>query len=420
MAIGAVVIFAVCYAIYMDWRSDKLESQLDARQEAVYGELLEGMDSLESKLYKLSLLPNSAKTPELLADIWRQTGELAGYFSAVSLGAEIDGQVLNFLNQSGDYAKQLFLQAASGGQLEEQDAGQIEQMQNACEKLGEKLEQAWEAGYSAQVQISEYFLEDARYVEQFSAQEYPHLIYDGPFSQSLETAPALAGATKVSKEQAQKTAEEFAGTALQFVGYSAADKVPFFTFCGQDGQNVAVSELGGEILFWNISHETDISVAPTEQKAEELKAVALDFLEQKGYPQCELSYAQYYGGDALLNLVPLQDGVRLYPDLIKIWVQADGMKVVGMDASAYVKNHRQRTFEEAVALHDARAALPAQVAETDWAMALVPRQTGEEVYCFEFFCNYKQRDAIVYVNTADASVEDILEILHVNNGTLTR
>ena len=115
------MIFAVCYAIYMDWRSDKLESQLDARQEAVYGELLEGMDSLESKLYKLSLLPNSAKTPELLADIWRQTGELAGYFSAVSLGAEIDGQVLSFLNQSGDYAKQLFLQAASGGQLEEQD-----------------------------------------------------------------------------------------------------------------------------------------------------------------------------------------------------------------------------------------------------------------------------------------------------------
>ena len=102
------MIFAVCYAIYMDWRSDKLESQLDARQEAVYGEVLEGMDSLESKLYKLSLLPNSAKTPELLADIWRQTGELAGYFSAVSLGTEIDGQVLSFLNQSGDYAKQLF------------------------------------------------------------------------------------------------------------------------------------------------------------------------------------------------------------------------------------------------------------------------------------------------------------------------
>ena len=46
------MIFAVCYAIYMDWRSEKLESQLDARQEAVYGELLEGMDSLESKLYK--------------------------------------------------------------------------------------------------------------------------------------------------------------------------------------------------------------------------------------------------------------------------------------------------------------------------------------------------------------------------------
>ena len=155
---------------------------------------------------------------------------------------------------------------------------------------------------------------------------------------------------------------------------------------------------------------TDISVIPTEAKAEEIRKSAEQFLSAKGYPGCELSYAQYYGGDALLNFVPLQDGVRLYPDLLKVWVQVDSMQVVGLDASAYVKNNRPRTLEQTAALHDARAVLPAEAAETDCAMAVIPKESGIEVYCYEFFCNFSGRDAIVYVNAKNGSVEDILRL----------
>lgn len=416
----AVVIAATCYAYFTDRRSDKLEQQLNARQEAMYGEVVEGIASLESKLYKLSLLPNSAQTPGLLADIWRQTGELTGYLSAITLGPEIDGQLYAFLNQAGDYAKQLFLRSAGGKTLEQQDTSQILQLQTACSQLEDKMENAWQAGYIADMEISAFVGLESGYTDDFSAQEYPRLIYDGPFSENRESAPALADAKKVTQEQALKIARQFAGAEASFAGYRGEAEVPFFSFSLEGGGSIAVAEQGGGVLFWNLPRATDISVIPTEAKAEEIRKSAEQFLSAKGYPGCELSYAQYYGGDALLNFVPLQDGVRLYPDLLKVWVQVDSMQVVGLDASAYVKNNRPRTLEQTAALHDARAVLPAEAAETDCAMAVIPKESGIEVYCYEFFCNFSGRDAIVYVNAKNGSVEDILEIVHVNNGTLTR
>lgn len=416
----AVVIAATCYAYFTDRRSDRLERQLSARQEAVYGEMVEGVASLESKLYKLSLLPNSAQTPGLLADIWRQTGELTGYLSTITLGAEIDSQLYAFLNQAGDYAKQLFLRTAGGKTLEQQDAGQILQLQTACGQLEDKLESAWQAGYVADVEISAFFTLESGYTEDFSAQEYPRLIYDGPFSENRESAPALADAPKVNQEQALKIARQFAGVEPSFAGYRGEAETPYFSFSLEGGGSIAVAERGGGVLTWSLPRPTDISVLPTEAKAEEIRKSAAAFLSAKGYPDCELSYAQYYGGDALLNFVPLQDGVRLYPDLIKVFVQVDSMRVVGIDASAYVKSNRPRGLEQTVALHDARSVLPTEAAETDCAMAVIPKESGIEVYCYEFFCNFSGRDAIVYVNAKDGSVEDILEIVHVNNGTLTR
>ena len=416
----AIVISATCYAALADRRTARLEQQYAAQQEAAYGELIQGIASLEGKLYKLSLMPNSAQTPGLLADIWRQTGELNGYLSALNLGEDIDQAIFSFLNQAGDYAKQLFLHSAGGGTLEQEDAGQILKLQGACAQLEQNLEGAWQAGYAADGVLVSFFPADSGYTENFSAQEYPRLIYDGPFSESLESAPALKNAAKVSQEQAQQLAEEFAGESLEFVSYNKEAKVPFFSFAGQSGTAISVAEQGGGILSWSVPRQTDISIQPTEQRAEELKQVGLEFLKQKGYPDAELSYAQYYGGDALLNFVPLQDGVRLYPDLIKLWIRADEMQVVGMDAWAYVKNHKQRSFAQGISLAEARAQLPAAAKETDCAMAVIPKETGEEIYCCEFFCDYADRQAILYLDAADGSVEDILEIVHVNDGVLTR
>ncbi len=115
----------------------------------------------------------------------------------------------------------------------------------------------------------------------------------------------------MTQEQALKIARQFAGAEASFAGYRGEAEVPFFSF---SWKAAAASQWQSRAAACSseFTRATDISVIPTEAKAEEIRKSAEQFLSAKGYPGCELSYAQYYGGDALLNFVPLQDGVRLY------------------------------------------------------------------------------------------------------------
>ena len=50
-----------------------------------------------------------------------------------------------------------------------------------------------------------------------------------------------------------------------------------------------------------------------------------------------------YDGLAVINFVALQDGVLLYPDLVKVQVRMDTGEIVGMEANNYLMNHTVRT-----------------------------------------------------------------------------
>ena len=90
---------------------------------------------------------------------------------------------------------------------------------------------------------------------------------------------------------------------------------------------------------------TQTDILPTPEQVPQLTQVAKAFMEGRGYPTMQPAYAQYYAGAAVVNLVPEQDGVLLYPDLVKVWVDVATMQVIGIDAHNYMVNHCTRTFD---------------------------------------------------------------------------
>ncbi len=60
-----------------------------------------------------------------------------------------------------------------GKTLEQQDTSQILQLQTACSQLEDKMENAWQAGYIADMEISAFVGLESGYTDDFSAQEYP-------------------------------------------------------------------------------------------------------------------------------------------------------------------------------------------------------------------------------------------------------
>ena len=83
-----------------------------------------------------------------------------------------------------------------------------------------------------------------------------------------------------------------------------------------------------------------------------------------------------YGGTAELAFVPVQEGVRLYSDLIRVRVCESRGRVVGMDALMYRLNHHERKIgtprEEAQIAEYLSPRLKVQSAH----LALVPVRAG--------------------------------------------
>ena len=65
----------------------------------------------------------------------------------------------------------------------------------------------------------------------------------------------------------------------------------------------------------------------------------------RGYGSMEMSYYSFYDGILTVNYAAVQNGVILYPDLIKLQLSAKDGAVIGLEAAHYLMNHAERTIE---------------------------------------------------------------------------
>ena len=158
---------------------------------------------------------------------------------------------------------------------------------------------------------------------------------------------------------------------------------------------------------------------PTDEKYEALTKVAQQYLIDKGYGDTESSYAQFYGGMAVINLAVLQDDVVLYPDLIKVWVDIAKGEVAGIDTNNYLMSHKTRRLKKPkLSELQAKKNINSDIEIENVRLALIPMENGAEILCYEFTGTINDNDYIIYVNAETGIEEDILMIKHTNEGTL--
>lgn len=257
----------------------------------------------------------------------------------------------------------------------------------------------------------------------------PELIYDGPFAdQMINRKPVGLTGKNVDLEGAKKAAIEFLGKnkVRNIQAFEQGEnmddmRIPAYTFQVEDSNArdsvtyISVSRQGGKVLNLNnprSAGEKTLTIEEGQQKA-------LEFLESKGFKNMEPNYNLRYDGTVLYNFVYTQNGVTIYPDLIKVKVALDNGEIVGFDAAAYYLNHQERNLNQ-VSLTEAEAR---KMVKTDFdidsiRLALIPKGKNE-VQCYEFKGKYDGADYIVYINAETGQEEQILQIIQNENGTLT-
>ena len=218
-------------------------------------------------------------------------------------------------------------------------------------------------------------------------------------------------------EEAQAQLTAFIGSVeeIQFTG-EASSPVPTYEFSlTSNGYSLSagVTKQGGRVLY--LLSNSDVT--ETRYTAEELLDTARAFLIEKGFGAMEMSYYSRFDGILTVNYAAVQDGVVLYPDLIKVQVSMRDGAIIGMEAGNYLRNHVAR--ELAIRAHGGRghSRLGAQLTPLAVRLCVIPVGTGEAL-CYEIRATDGADTFLSYIDAQTGAERELMQVVSDDSGTL--
>ena len=259
--------------------------------------------------------------------------------------------------------------------------------------------------------------------------EYQGLIYDGAYSEHIESAEkkGLVG-EDIDEEKAKQIATDFIGNdrivKLESLGFIENGDIPVYEFSVsiKDGNpnnpaNISIAKKGGHIVLMNYNREIQAEVLSFEQADE----IGKNFLESRGIESMKSTYYLKQGGSITINYAYTQDNITVYPDLIKLKIALDNGEILGFETSGYLNNHTARNIETPkIGIDEAKENLNKNLEITSEGLAIIPTEWKTEILCYEFKGKINGTDFLVYVNANTGREEDILVIINTPNGVLTQ
>ena len=246
--------------------------------------------------------------------------------------------------------------------------------------------------------------------------EYAGLIYDGAFSEHMESAEkkGLTG-EEIDEKRANQIAKEFIEEdriqEFNSNGLIENGNIQVYDFNAKiddNGNNnnltISIAKKGGHIVNMNYNREVKAEVISQDEANEKGK----EFLNSRGISNMKATYYLKEGGIVTINYAYEQNGVTIYPDLIKVKVALDN-------------GDTERTFTKAkISIEEAKSKLNKSLEITSEGMAIIPTEWKTEILCYEFKGKIDDTDFLVYTNVETGREENILVIIDTPNGILTQ
>lgn len=431
--LGVLLVGASIFAIYQFKQKQKLEIQLDNQYARSFYEMTEHVENIETDLRKSMLVSTPAQLAHLAGNIYRTSNSAKACLGELPTSSLQLDNTSRFLSQVGDYTYVLSQNAINGESISDEQYKDIASLTEYAAQLSKALSEtrtAVENGdvtFTAENGINVAYaangiIENLENVET-SFQEYPSLIYDGPFSEHIENmqSPMLSEATEIGVEEARRRASEFLKLPPELAIYDGDTNntaMDSYNFCtdSEERQCVSITKKGGLVLFFIKNRD----VKEEKLNFDEATRYAQDFLQKNGFYSLEQSYYEKLDGIAVINFAYVQDGVKCYSDLIKVKVALDNGEILGLETGGYLMNHESRAIgQPAISMQDAAQKLSPHLEYKSGSLALIPKDSLEEVLCYEFHGSFAGRNYIVYVNAFNGREEKILMLIESENGILT-
>lgn len=438
-----IIIFLIGIIIYLAYSLNKNKRNYKLASENInnsnFYELVDYVKNVESYLAKSTISTNSEYEARTLTYLWREANLAQVYLASLPIESQELENTEKFLNQVSDYSYSLSRKNIEGNNLSDEEIKNLEELHKYSIELSNTLNQlstdldngniSWED--LTKSDTKEFAQEVSSRLDVFSSMEenfheYEGLIYDGAFSEHL-TNSELKGliGEDINEEQALKIAREFVGEndvkEVQNLGISENANIEAFRFFITSNNDkrcyISVSKKGGHVVSSNCNRE----ISEEKLSFEEASKMGLEFLNSRGIKDMKETYYLKEQGVLTINYAYDQNGVIMYPDLIKVKVALDNGEIMGMDTTGYLNNHIEKRDISNVKIskEKAKKELNKNLNIQSEGMAVIPTKFKTEILCYEFKGKIDETDFLIYVNAENGNQEDILIITDTPNGLLT-
>ena len=423
-----VAILLASYGIVMSDKAEQSKRDLDGQYDRAYYDLTMYMSNVESLLAETMIVSHPDNTSETLEQIWKQADLAQENLSVLPAGQNVFSKTSKFLNQLSNLADSAKEYLIATGDIPESYRNELGKMHEYSMVLSQDLQDL-----ESLVSQGSHFWDNFENEDNAGndnnllgnldrdLKDMPEIVYDGQYSDHLQLAePKGLQGEQISGDQAieiMKSILEQTGASPKnvIVSYEIEGKIPAYsieiTMIDGSKATANISKQGGSLIWylWNKESTDDVNVTMASAMS-----YGADFLKSIGYEDMvsthgETVYNSTTGNVITINYCYQQDGVSIYPDLVRLRIDGTDGTIIGVEANGYLNCHTTRTIDSPIlSIEDANKYITEDATINSTTLCIIPTDFGTEILTYELNIKYKDKVYLVYINSNTGKEENIV------------
>lgn len=426
----AVILLATLIAFFQLRADEKQNSStLEAVYASSYFTMVDGINNLQVDSSKFESLANPSLQRQTLKDMELDCQYVLSGLRVLPIEAENCMAATKFFNQINGMCEAYINKLDKGKSLSIEEVGLMTETGYVLgvikEQFNSQNTSITRGGYS----FIDASIFNNKGINEFSntlgslkgeSIDYPTMIFDGPFSASLEEKNVEGLSDKeISREEAEDYLKNsvfkgFDDVKIEFLDESDGDiAVYIFNIRLENVKyNAQITKREGKLLILSGYATSKESV----MSKDEAITLAEKYADQLGFEDMKSVWYESNESIAYVNLAPIVNNVIYYPDLVKVKIDLGNQLILGFESKNYCLNHVDRSLNGSISKSEAQTVIDGDYNIQNISLALIPMEDETEVLTYEFKCEGIDGIYYFYVNANTKNIEQTLKVVD-QNGT---
>ncbi|MBO1513885.1 germination protein YpeB [Metabacillus bambusae] len=401
--------------------------QAENNYQRAFHDLTYRVDQLHDRIGATLAMNSKQSLSPALADVWRITSEAQSDVGQLPLTLLPFNKTEELLAGISDFTYRAAVRDLEKEPLTDEEYKKLKSMYTKSEDIQNELRNVqhlviennlrWMdvelALASGQKQADNTIIDGFKTVEK-NVEAYSESDFGASFTSMNKTGEGfdkLEG-KEISKEAAIKIAKTFVPnkvTDLKVTENGEGSSFGFYSVSMHDKENntdidMDLTKKGGHPIYLVQNRDIKENVISLNEASNN----AREFLNEHGFEDLDLFESAQYDNIGVFSFVSIVDGVRIYPDSIRMKVALDDGQVIGLSARDYLAAHKKREIPKPkISKKEAAERLNPSLEVQQDRLAIIINELGEEVLCYEFLGTINADTYRIFIDAENGMEEKI-------------